>query len=506
MIDREDVLALFGDYASATISAEQLRILESALRDDKELRLEFIEYLNLDAALGDLAALTGVEIAEMDMVGSNGRMMPVNGNSAWMRGRFIAIVGAVAATILVAASLWTASPVAEVVTAIDVSLKTSGHKAWDESTLPAGAYKLERGLLHLRFHGGVMVYLEAPARFDVADGKRIVLHRGRVSANVPPEGIGFTVETSEATIVDYGTEFSVDAESGTSEVHVFDGLVRVHSRHEENEVNESIDLRTAEAILIRGSQSNPTKIKLAAERFIRDFEEPKRNYATSVKQFAPIAYYRMPIRDRGLVSEPAQYSGEVLTDSASIGGSRPPHARGIFAGGSLRVKADSIGRGGRVDYPPPLSAGQFAIAVFVYLETRLQEDATIATNIHGSDGNFALTLDENGLLRATVRQSDGELRYVTSDRSLPIANWCHVVITADSDLLTIYVDGQLVASTSCATMAAEETATLWFGTSADGKSIWDGRIDELALFDRAFTDADVRALYQAGRKEVSKAE
>ena len=51
-----------------------------------------------------------------------------------------------------------------------------------------------------------------------------------MSANVPPEGIGFTIETTEATIVDYGTEFSVEAGSGASEVHVFNGLVRVRSR------------------------------------------------------------------------------------------------------------------------------------------------------------------------------------------------------------------------------------------------------------------------------------
>ncbi len=57
--------------------------------------------------------------------------------------------------------------------------------------LVAGDYQLRRGLLHLRFDGGVMVYLEAPAQFNVVSGKRFVLHHGRLSASVPPEGVGF---------------------------------------------------------------------------------------------------------------------------------------------------------------------------------------------------------------------------------------------------------------------------------------------------------------------------
>ena len=62
------------------------------------------------------------------------------------------------------------------------------------------------------FDGGVMVYVEAPARFDAVSDKRVMLHSGRLSASVPPEGVGFTVETPEAEVVDFGTEFSVDVE------------------------------------------------------------------------------------------------------------------------------------------------------------------------------------------------------------------------------------------------------------------------------------------------------
>ena len=37
------------------------------------------------------------------------------------------------------------------------------------------------------------------------------------------------------------------------------------------------------------------------------------------------------------------------------------------------------------------------------------QSGTVATNICGDEGNFALSLNENGLLQATIRNSDGRV-------------------------------------------------------------------------------------------------
>ncbi len=390
---------------------------------------------------------------------------------------------------------------ATVVSEVDAIL-TSNDLNWRETGLAAGEYQLEQGLLHLRFDGGVMVYVEAPARFDAVSSQRLVLHHGRMSASVPPAGVGFTVETPEADVIDFGTEFSVDVESGTSEVHVFDGLVRVQPRTRKGgEARDAVDLRTSQAVKIDDAAQRPVDIAIARDRFIRNFDEPKRNYARSVKKFSPVAFYRMPIRDRGLVSEPPEYSGTVLTG----GGNRPPHARGVFAGGSLRVRAESTGRGGRVDSPPPLGTGQFTLAVFVYRETRAK-GGTVATNIRGDDGSFSLALDQNGRVQATIRDSNGDLQSVATDALLPLATWRHVVMTADGENLRIYENSQRVASTPCSTMAANDSAPIWFGTEDDGVGLWDGRIDELVLFDKPLRDKDIADLYQAALEELARTE
>ncbi|MEM1227114.1 MAG: LamG-like jellyroll fold domain-containing protein [Planctomycetota bacterium] len=389
------------------------------------------------------------------------------------------------------------SQAATVVMDVDALLSKDGQR-WNDVSLPVGRYRLRKGLLNLQFGNGVLVYLEAPAKFDAMSDERVMLYNGRLSAHVPPEGIGFTVQTPEAEVVDFGTEFSVDVQSGASEVHVFDGLVRVHpGRAMTEESAAAIDLKASQAVRVSDPMVKPLGIAIASERFIRNFDEPRQKYARRIKQLSPLAYYRMPIRDRGLISEPPEYSGMVLTGD----GVRPPHACGLF-GGSLRVGADSTGRGGHVDSPPELSTGQFTLTAFVYLETSGQS-GIVATNMDGVRGGYTLDLNESGNLQATLQSQDGDEWSVTGDSFLPTKTWRYVVVSVDGERLRLFEDGKLVGSVESAPMISGPSDGIWFGTDARSKRIWHGRIDELALFDRALTQEEIAGLYRAAQEEIA---
>ena len=53
-------------------------------------------------------------------------------------------------------------------------------------------------------------------------------------------------------------------------------------------------------------------------------------------------------------------------------------------------------------------------------------------------------------------------------------------------------------------MAASDSDTVWFGTDAEATRVWDGRIDEVALFDRALNEEEIAALYRTARKEIAR--
>ena len=510
MTDASDLRSLFANYISGDISSTQLQALEAALSESSYLRRDFIEYMNIESAICDLAAISEHEIAEIGIevtvnADQNRASTVETGNQAIrFRLRGVTIFGIIAASLLVT-FFWFGNPsneiktsVATLVTNIEANVLYNG-EPWNDSELGSGEYQMDSGLIHLQFAGGVMVFVEAPARFDAVSGKRLVLHNGRLSASVPPEGIGFTVETPEAEVIDFGTEFSVDVESGESEVHVFEGLVRVQPKTStDGREGEVIELRTDQAVKVMKAKVKPVDIELATDRFIRTFDEPRRKYAKAVKQLSPVAFYRMAIRDRGLVAEPPRYSGVVLTGD----GIRPAHASGVFAGGSMRVLANSTGRGGRVDYPPSLSTGQFTLAVFLYLETRAS-GGTVVSNIRGDEGSFALALDESGFLRATVRNGDGELQSVTCDTLLPLRMWQHIVMSVDGEQLLIYKDGKLVASKPSGAMTASDSLPILIGTDYDGLKLWDGRIDELAIFDKPLSEDDIVSLYHSALEEIA---
>ena len=172
-----------------------------------------------------------------------------------------------------------------------------GAAVWPQASLPPGEYSLDQGLLQLRYARGVMVYMEAAARVEAVSRSVVGLHEGRWSASVPPAGIGVTVETPDAEVVDFGTEFSVDVASGASEVHVFAGQVRVQPKQMDDPQAHSVDLRTSQAVKVKAAEQT-VDIALARDRFIRGFDEPKVVYRRTVRRLQPAdhhAHLRRPV-------------------------------------------------------------------------------------------------------------------------------------------------------------------------------------------------------------------
>ncbi|MEK6237906.1 MAG: FecR family protein, partial [Planctomycetales bacterium] len=347
----EELQQLLADFLDGELDATSRRDLNDRLRDDSQARRFYLDLCETHAALAWEHGMIVADVAPT---------IPLK-PSLPKRFSVAATMGALVAAVLIAFSLWivldgksslpSGPVVAKVSSRID-AVVTAGGEVWEPNEIRVGGYELERGLIRLEFASGVSVLLEAPAEFEAQAEDRLILHSGRLSASVPPEGVGFTVETPQAKVVDFGTEFSVEAGAGQSEVHVFEGHVRVHPKDARSKNLDAVDLRTSQALRIAEATGRPADIDLATDRFIRGVEEPKLTYPQLVLSLQPKAYYRMPIRAQGLVCVPPKHSGEVLTGE----GRRPPWAPGRF-GASLRVGGRSVGRGARLQRPPEHNTG-----------------------------------------------------------------------------------------------------------------------------------------------------
>ena len=236
-----DLQPLLMEMFDGTLDPNAADKLQQRLRTDPDAMSFYIDFCEMHAALawehGQIVADITPTAAEQKKTKS--ARVPL----LWL--------GAIAATLLVIASVTlsqrdsNAIPNGPALASIEQSVHATiftGQREWTQDDIRAGMYVLNQGLVQIKYTTGVTVFLEAPAEFEAVDEKRMVLHEGRLSANVPSDGVSFTVETAEAEVINFGTEFSVEALGGQCEVHVFEGHVRVQPKHPVDQPSEAVDL------------------------------------------------------------------------------------------------------------------------------------------------------------------------------------------------------------------------------------------------------------------------
>lgn len=100
---------------------------------------------------------------------------------------------------------------------------------------------MEEGLIEMAFRDtGVHVIATAPLSLTTDSVDQLSLADGEVKLVVPPQGIGFVVETPDRKITDLGTSFVVTSRPNDSKVLVLDGQITVSNRDgsEERLMNE----------------------------------------------------------------------------------------------------------------------------------------------------------------------------------------------------------------------------------------------------------------------------
>jgi hypothetical protein len=123
-------------------------------------------------------------------------------------------------------------------TAYEVATVTDSINARWSSALPiepgirllsnSAPVQLTCGTVELVTDNQVRVVLEAPAEFYFKSDTEISMDHGKLFASVARQGIGFSVQTPNSTIIDLGTEFGVLADlDGNTEVHLYKGKAKL---------------------------------------------------------------------------------------------------------------------------------------------------------------------------------------------------------------------------------------------------------------------------------------
>jgi ferric-dicitrate binding protein FerR (iron transport regulator)/predicted transcriptional regulator len=87
--------------------------------------------------------------------------------------------------------------------------------------------QLIKGKALITLVGGAQVFLEAPTSVRLDSVNQVHLDHGQLAAKVPTPAKGFTVSTSLAQFVDWGTMFTLKLDDKAFDLYVFEGLVEV---------------------------------------------------------------------------------------------------------------------------------------------------------------------------------------------------------------------------------------------------------------------------------------
>ncbi|WP_421750655.1 LamG-like jellyroll fold domain-containing protein [Croceimicrobium sp.] len=124
---------------------------------------------------------------------------------------------------------------------------------------------------------------------------------------------------------------------------------------------------------------------------------------------------------------------------------------------------------------------------------------------NNTDADFYVMQLGSNDVEARLRNSAGTVYTITANGILNQNSWNHFVLTFDGTTLSLYQDGALSTSIAASgtITTTTEPLTLGFLTFPGNNFMFDGQLDDVGLWDRALSSAEVNTLYNACGMDLS---
>jgi hypothetical protein len=379
--------------------------------------------------------------------------------------------------------------------------------------------------LELATGGKATLQIEGPARMVLTADGTPSLNLGKFAATVYP-GLGeFTMDTpfGQVTVLKESS-LGIAVHGLDVEVHVFDGQAMFVSPWSPDgnsierftiDAGDSLQLSIADAVAMKATpgKADPGRF-VSLTTMISDQLDISSDYVAAIKQAAPIVYWRFEdSKDGKIKNEVGEHYNGVVSGApewVSQGENRAIELGGGLTNESLQAYVESSDPFGNVIHD------SYSIEVWIKpSHYHLGTLVSLARGVPGGSDHGVLLELGGPLTTPSTIEHPGRIRFLHRDppSSDPVAGtqcfskssyelrrWEHLVAVKDGGEMRLYVNGKMVAKADDNTALADNL-TLLIG-QLDQHRDWRrfvGQLDELAVYNRALSDAEIRTHFQLVR-------
>jgi ferric-dicitrate binding protein FerR (iron transport regulator) len=523
-------------HGSATDA--EMRALSELLRSDARARDEYLLRVELHSRLAsdpDLFAQAGEVRAAcggsaIQPKGQRNTMIPIKPKASTPRGTAVTLLTLAACLALLAIGIWSIrswQPASKTgVTSAAVAMLTRTVDAdWgnapvrEGSALEPGWLRLKSGLAQVIFYSGARVVIEGPAELQLLSQNEAACPQGRLLAEVPQPALGFRLKTDHLELVDFGTEFAIDATRSRTEVHVFKGKVEVRSETAGKQL-----LAEGEAA-VTAINSPPTRMAAKVAAFESLFAFQQRSLASAAFRYEqwqlanarlnqdPSLLVHLEFQELNNADWTLRNTAErnrSVQDATVVGCER--------AEGRWREKQalefHSVSDRVRLTVPGEFEA--LTLSAWVCVKGLDRQFNSLFMCDGFEPGTIHWLIRNDGVLGLTVLGSKAGALQITATPPVltldKLGMWLHLAVVLDGKARQVvhYVNGAPVAREALKVAPPYRLGSTELGNwnaksgpNLDAKLIRNlsGALDEFELFSRAVNDAEVHDLYVKGRPD-----
>ena len=371
---------------------------------------------------------------------------------------------------------------------------------------------LDTGWATLQTLNGVSITLEAPFEAKLNSHKDLKLYSGKARVLVPPSSDPFLIKTKHLKVRSSGSDIGIAHNpDGTQRCRVIKGQANVEYINAVGSPVTSEEIISSQSLVSQPSKQDLTHVE-ETDTDYHNLKFPDRDllnipdgYTERIAQLKPQGHWRFEaIKNGGVENSTGPAPALSAIGTANI----LEETNNNHSGNLNNLSSRELFT---LSKAPKLISNDFSFSLFFQVDWLNTFNLVSASSFNDNDRGYSFLLqtysdfDILGVgtgIRSVYREipaweggSD-----VYGHRLLVPLRWYNITVTRKNDILSIYLDGQLIGKNQVET-GPIKFDELYFGRITSNKKMSRrhakglvGRIDELMIFDRALTQEEIKTI------------